>query len=73
MHVIKGMVGCLGDMEAVMIRLHEEPHARKSVLLIATLEEEGGCGDTGWPGKKKRAKTFQCQGHLGNEALIYLQ
>lgn len=24
MHVIKGMVGCLGDMEAVMVKLHEK-------------------------------------------------
>lgn len=44
MHVIKGMVGCLGDMETVMIKLHEEPNTRKSVLLIATLSEEVGCG-----------------------------
>lgn len=59
------MVGCLGDMEMVMIKLHEEPNTCKSVTLIVTLEEEVGCGDTGWPGK-----TFQSQGHLSNEALI---
>lgn len=52
MHVIKGMVGCLGDMETVMIKLHEEPITHKSVLLIITLKEEVGCGDTGWPEKK---------------------
>lgn len=38
MHVIKGMVGCLGDMETVMIKLHEEPNTPKSVLL--TLKED---------------------------------
>lgn len=72
MHVIKGMVGCLGDMETVMIKLHEEPITRKSVLFIVALKEEVGCGDTGWPGKK-RVKTVQSQGELGNEALIELQ
>lgn len=65
MHVVKGMVGCLGDMETVMIKLHEETNTRQSVLLIVTLKEEVGCGDTGWP-----EKTCQSQGHLGNEALI---
>lgn len=52
MHVIKGMVGCLGDMETVMIKLHEEPNTCKSVLLIVALKEVG-YGDTGWPEKKK--------------------
>lgn len=51
------MVGCLGDMETVMIKLHEEPNLS---FLIVTLEEEVGCGDTGWP-----EKTCQSQGHLG--------
>ena len=56
MHVIKGMVGCLGDMETVMIKLHEEPITRKAVLFIVVLKEEVGCGDTGWPEKKKKSK-----------------
>lgn len=33
MHVIKGMVGCLGDMETVIIKLHEQPNSRKSFIL----------------------------------------
>lgn len=53
MHVIKGMVGCLGDMETV-IKLHEEPNTCKSVFLNITLKEEVGCGDTGWPEKNSK-------------------
>lgn len=47
MHVIKGMVGCLGDMETVMINLHEEPNICKSVFLIVILKEEEESRDTG--------------------------
>lgn len=48
MHVIKGMVGCLGDMDMVMIKLHEDSNTgkknkNKSVIIM----EEAGCGDVG--------------------------
>lgn len=54
MHAIKGMVGCLGDMGTVMIKLHEkEPNTCKSLRLVVVVQEEVECGDTGWPGKKR--------------------
>lgn len=66
MHVIKGMVGCLGDMEKVMINLHEEPNICKSVFLIVILKEEEESRDTG----KERLETFQSQSHPDGDAFI---
>lgn len=47
MHVIKGMAGCLGDMETVMIKLHGEPNICKSLRFMVILKEGVGCDDTG--------------------------
>lgn len=46
MHVIKGMVGCLGDVDMVMIKLHEDSNTGKKKKSV-TIKEEAGCGDVG--------------------------
>lgn len=55
MHVIKGMIGCLGEMEAVMIKLHAKPDTRKSVLSILVMKARDDnkveYGGRGWPEK----------------------
>ncbi len=61
MHVIKGMVGCLGDMETVIIKLHEEPNTQ-SVFLRRRQDVETLDG---------LKEACQSRGYLGNEAKIY--
>lgn len=42
MHVVKGMVGCLGDMKAAMIRLHEETKSYKICSSDSNTKDRGG-------------------------------
>lgn len=43
MHVIKGMVGCLGDMKMMMTKLHDEQN-----LAYCNKQNRVVCGDI-WP------------------------